>query len=176
MIFMKEIIINDNNLIDNDIERVVVRVKGLIINSRGQILLAHNNNTYQFPGGHMEDDETMDECIIREIKDETGIKLEVTEKPFLCITTYDSNYFNTGRKVKNSIYYYRFFSDDVPNYEETHYDELELKSDFNLFYVNFSNLDLFLKKCINDGSIDRNIGREMLHVFEIYNEVFNGEK
>lgn len=176
MIFMKEIIINDNNLIDNDIERVVVRVKGLIINSRGQILLAHNNNTYQFPGGHMEEDETMDECIIREVKDETGIKLEVREKPFLCITTYDSNYFNTGRKVKNSIYYYRFFSDDVPNYEETHYDELELKSDFNLFYVNFSNLDLFLKKCINDGSIDRNIGREMLHVFEIYNEVFKGEK
>ena len=173
---MKEIIINDNNLIDNDIERTVVRVKGLIINSRGQILLAHNNNTYQFPGGHKEDNETMNECIMREIKDETGIKVDVVEEPFLCITTYDSNYFNTGKKVKNSIYYYRFFTDAVPNYDETHYDELELQSDFNLFYVSFSNLDSFLKKSINDGNIDRNIGREMLHVVEIYNEVFKGEK
>ena len=43
---MKEIIINENNLKDSDIEKKVVRVKGLLINSSGQILLAHNNNTY----------------------------------------------------------------------------------------------------------------------------------
>ena len=49
---MKTIIFNDNNLTDNDIEMRVVRVKGLMFNSSGKILLAHNNNTYQFPGGH----------------------------------------------------------------------------------------------------------------------------
>ena len=51
---MKKIIINDHNLTDEDMEQVVVRVKGMIINSKGKILLAHNNNTYQFPGGHLE--------------------------------------------------------------------------------------------------------------------------
>ena len=54
---MKTIIFNDNNLTDNDIEMRVVRVKGLMFNSSGKILLAHNNNTYQFPGGHLEDNE-----------------------------------------------------------------------------------------------------------------------
>ena len=171
---MKEIIINDNNLTDTDIERTVIRVKGLIINSRGKILLAHNNHTYQFPGGHKEDDESNDECIIREIKDETGIELSIQDEPFLCITTYDSNYFNTGQKVKNSIYYYRFFSDDSPNIDNTHYDELELETDFNLFYVSFADLKNFLNKNIDSGNIDANIGREMLHVVDIYNEVYGG--
>lgn len=171
---MKKIIINDHNLTDEDMEKVVVRVKGMIINSKGKILLAHNNNTYQFPGGHLEDKETMDECITREMKEETGIDLEVEEEPFLCISTYDNDYFGSGKKVLNSIYYYRLFTDSEPNYAETHYDELELATEFNLYYVNFALLDKFLNKCINDGTIDPNIGREMIHVFNVYNEVYGG--
>lgn len=171
---MKKIIINDHNLTDENMEKVVVRVKGMIINSKGKILLAHNNNTYQFPGGHLEDKETMDECITREMKEETGIDLEVEEEPFLCISTYDNDYFGSGKKVLNSIYYYRFFTDSEPNYAETHYDELELATEFNLYYVNFALLDKFLNKCINDGTIDPNIGREMIHVFNVYNEVYGG--
>ena len=116
----------------------------------------------------------MDECIIREMKEETGIDLEVEEEPFLCISTYDNDYFGSGKKVLNSIYYYRFFTDEEPNYEETHYDELELATEFNLYYVNFPLLDKFLNKAINNGSIDPNIGREMLHVFSVYNEIYGG--
>ena len=171
---MKEIIFNDYQLQDSDMEDSVVRVKGLIINSRGKILLAHNNNTYQFPGGHVDDGETNDECIVREIKEETGIDVEIKEQPFLCIKTYDNNYFGTGKKVLNSIYYYRFFTDDMPNFQETHYDELELATDFNLFYVVFADLENFLKKSIDDGMIDPNIGREMIQVYQIYNDQFGG--
>ena len=171
---MREIIINDNQLNDEDMESSVIRVKGLIINSKGKILLAHNNGTYQFPGGHIDGDETMDSCIVREIKEETGIDVQVEEEPFLCIKTYDNNYFGTGKKVLNSIYYYRFFTDDMPNFQETHYDELELATDFNLFYVVFADLENFLKKGIDDGMIDPNIGREMIHVYNVYNEMFGG--
>ena len=169
---MKEIIINDYNLTDEEIEKKVVRVKGLIINSNGKILLAHNNNTYQFPGGHKEDDESMNECILREIKEETGINLELKEDPFLCIRTYDNNYFGTGSKVLNSIYYYRFLTDEVPNFEETHYDELELATDFDLFYVRFSDLKEFLQKEDENGNMDSNIAREMCHVVDEYIRMF----
>jgi 8-oxo-dGTP pyrophosphatase MutT (NUDIX family) len=171
---MKEIIFNDHQLTDDDMEDKVVRVKGLILNSKGKILLAHNNHTYQFPGGHVDGDETNDECMLREIKEETGIDVKITEPPFLCIKTYDNNYFGTGKKVLNTIFYYRFMTDDTPNYQETHYDELELATDFNLFYVVFADLENFLKKSIEDDMIDPNIGREMIHVVEIYNEVYGG--
>lgn len=171
---MKKIIINDNRLSDNDIDMEVVRVKGLVINSSNKILLAHNNNTYQFPGGHKEDNEKIDECIKREIKEETGIDVSVSDEPFLCIVTYDNNYFDTGKKVKNSIYYYRFITDSVPNLLNTHYDELELATDFNLFYINFSELSDFLKKNEESGNIDVKILREMLIVIDEYNEIYGG--
>ena len=74
---MREIIINDDHLIDQDIETNVVRVKGIILNSHGKVLLAHNNYTYQFPGGHVEENEDANDCIIREIKEETGISLDI---------------------------------------------------------------------------------------------------
>ena len=51
---MEKIIINDDKLIKEDIDFSVTRVKGIIVNSRGDILLCHNNNTYQLPGGHVE--------------------------------------------------------------------------------------------------------------------------
>lgn len=171
---MKQIIINDKNLKETDMDREVVRVKALIFNSKGKILLAHNNNTYQLPGGHKEENETTDQCIVREIKEETGIDLEVTEGPFMSIVTYDHDYFGTGKKVLSSIYYYRFFSDEEPNIEEARYDKLELETDFNLFYVNFATFDEFLQKNIDEGTMDKNIGREMLYVFSEYNDMFGG--
>ena len=171
---MKQIIFNDNNLTDNDIELKVVRVKALMINSNGKILLAHNNNTYQFPGGHTEENESKKDCLIREVLEETGIELNVDEEPFLCITTYDNNYFGSGKKVLNSIYYYRTFTDSLPDLSKTHYDELELATDFNLYYVNFNTLENFLKNAIENGSIDVNIAKEMISVVDVYHEVYGG--
>lgn len=171
---MKQIIFNDNNLTDNDIDLKVVRVKALMINSNGKILLAHNNNTYQFPGGHTEENESKKDCLIREVMEETGIELNVDEEPFLCITTYDNNYFGSGKKVLNSIYYYRTFTDSLPDLSKTHYDELELATDFNLYYVNFNTLEKFLKNAIENGSIDVNIAKEMINVVDVYHEVYGG--
>ena len=171
---MKEFVINDDNLRDEDIEMKVIRVKALILNSKGNILLAFNNNTYQFPGGHLDEGESIDECMKREIKEEVGIDVEVGE-PFLSIETYDSNYFNTGKKVLNTIYYYKVFTDLEPNFSNTKYDELELKTDFDLFYVDFSNLEKFINSKIDSNEIDPKIAREMLHVIKEYNKIYGGE-
>lgn len=169
---MKEFIINDDNLTEDEVEMKVIRVKALVLNSKGSILLVHNNNTYQFPGGHKDDDETLEECVKREIKEEIGIDVEINEDPFLSIETYDSNYFGTGKKVLNTIYYYRVFTDLKPDFSKTKYDELEIKTDFNLFYVDFLGLEDFLKGKIDSLEIDPKIAREMLHVVKEYNKIY----
>ncbi len=170
---MEKIIFNEYNLKEEELELTVIRVKGLIINSQNKILIAHNNDTYQFPGGHLEENETKDECIIREIQDETGITLSIDEEPFLCIETYDNNYFGTGKKVKNCIYYYRFFTEELPDFSKTHYDELELETDFNLFYINFSNLKEFIEEQIKENRMDLNIAKEMLRVIDEYHKIYD---
>ena len=59
---MKTIIINDDNLMDQDVEEVVTRTKGLIINSDNEINLVYSHLTYQFPGGHLIEGESLGDC------------------------------------------------------------------------------------------------------------------
>ena len=172
---MKEVIINDKDLTLDDIEKKVIRVKAFIINSKGKILIAHNNNTYQFPGGHVEDNESLADCLIREVQEEVGIDIESLDEPFFKVVTYDDKYFGTGKNVLNSIYYYRVITDQEPDLSKTHYDELELATDFNLFYVNFKNLDVFLNKEIANGGVDEKIGKEMLLAFQEYINKYGGD-
>lgn len=170
---MKKVIINDYFLKKEDLDFTVIRVKALIINSKGEVLIAHNNNTYQFIGGHLKENESLEECLKREIKEETGISLNITTPPFMQITTFDNDYFSTGKKVENKIYYYRIKTDELPNFEETEYDELELDSEFKLFYINITDLENFLHKALEDSSIDPNIGREMLYVLKEYDKLYS---
>ena len=84
---MKRIFINDYYLNKEDLDFEVIRVKAFLVNSKGELLLAHNNNTYQLIGGHKEDDETLENTLLREIKEETGIGLSHCDGPFVQITT-----------------------------------------------------------------------------------------
>lgn len=169
---MKMIFINDNNLEIDDLDYEVIRVKGVIINNNNEVLVAHNNNTYQLIGGHVEDGEDMEEALLREVKEETGINVDSVSGPFMQIMTYAKNYFNSGKNVCNKIYYYRIVSNDLPNLLETNYDELESQTDFGLFYVKLEDFKRFLRDGIKDKTIDENIGRELLLVFDEYNKLY----
>ena len=53
------------------------------MNRKGEVLIAQRKQTdmlgglWEFPGGKLEDDETIEECIARELKEELGINVEV---------------------------------------------------------------------------------------------------
>lgn len=72
---MEKIFYNEDNLEEKDINNYVGRAKMLLVNSKGECLLGYGNNAYQLPGGHLEENETYEECLIREVMEETGIQL-----------------------------------------------------------------------------------------------------
>ncbi len=57
-------------------------VGGLVVNEEGKILLVTSHkwfDNYTLPGGHIEVGETMVEAVRREVKEETGLDVEVKE-------------------------------------------------------------------------------------------------
>ena len=89
-----------------------------IIIEGGRILLSHETNggTYMSPGGGLEENETNEQCVEREVLEETGYIVKVT-KPFITVNEYcyDTLYINryficeiTGegerRLTENEIY------------------------------------------------------------------------
>ena len=66
----------------NNYPRVGIGV--LIFNEAGEILLgqrinAHGTGSYGPPGGHLEFGESLEECAIREVAEETGLIIEAPE-------------------------------------------------------------------------------------------------
>jgi nucleoside triphosphatase len=57
-------------------------VGALIVNNEGKILLTKSHkwfDKFTLPGGHIEVGETMKEAVIREVKEEVGLDVEVAE-------------------------------------------------------------------------------------------------
>lgn len=166
---MKEIITNKHNLTEEDITEVVKRVKILVINSKEEILLGYSHNNYQFPGGHVEDGESLPQTVNREMLEETGIDLEVKNiEPFAVALGYYKDWPAEGKNRKIEIYYYEIKTDEKPNLNKTSYTENEKDGGFELRSIPLNKVEDELKKNTEEFDDKRGIAREMLELFEIY--------
>lgn len=166
---MEKIITNDYNLKEEDMTEVVKRVKIFLINSNNEILLGYSNNEYQCPGGHVENGEDLISAINREIKEETGIVLNVTDVlPFACLLGYYKDWPEVGKNRKTEIYYYEIKTDEKPNLANTNYTEKEKEGNFELRYIPLSNIENELINNTNNYGDKHGIVKEMLKVLKVY--------
>ncbi len=170
---MKEVIYNKEKLTDKDMDETVIRLKALIINSKDEILLGYAHKTYQFPGGHLEKNETLEEGLKREIQEETGIIIKDKNiKPFEKITYYTSNYRNTGLNRKNEIYYYVIKTDEEININNMNLDDWEKEGNYIVKKVPLNNVEQVLKNSIPDNPINSIIVEEMIEVLNEYKKSY----
>ena len=143
MISMKKIIYNSDNLKDKDIEAVTIRTRGLIINSNDEILMcySHGLSHYEFPGGHIEENEELLTGLKREIYEETGIKIVKKEiTPFMVIKYYCKNYYGSNKNHLVEIYYYIIKTDKKYNPSKTKLTEREIKDKYECCYIKINEL------------------------------------
>lgn len=155
---MKEILYNKDNLKEEDINRRVLRSKALIINSKDEILFACADNTYFLIGGRVEEGESFDEGLVREIKEETGIDIKLESRiPFITITYMNKDYPSEGINTKTLANYYLIKQDIKPNIDEIMLTEEEISCNFELKFVHrdevLKKLDESLKKCKNKNAV-----------------------
>ena len=166
---MKEIITNKYNLKEEEMTEIVKRVKVLLINSNSEILLGYSHNEYQFPGGHVEDNEELIAAVNRELLEETGINLNIKDiKPFIKMSGYYKDWPELGKNRKIEIYYYEIKTDKKPNLNNTNYTEEEKEGNFKLTYIPLNKVEDELTKNANEYGDKKGIAKEMLEIFKIY--------
>jgi 8-oxo-dGTP pyrophosphatase MutT (NUDIX family) len=169
---MKKIIINNNNLTEDDVTEVVKRVKALIINSNNEVMLGYAHNVYQFPGGHVEQGETLIEALEREIKEEVGADVDLKNiKPFAATFGYYKDYPRLGNNRKCEIYYYKINKDILPNLENTNYTEDELDGNFELRNISLNNFVNELEENTKKYGDSRSIAKEMIELFNTCKDI-----
>ena len=169
---MIEIIKNVDNLIEDDITDFTTKVKLLMVNSSGELLLGYSNHEYQFPGGTKEIDETINDTIMREAVEETGIVLDdLNFKPFVKSLGYYKDWPSVGRNKKVMIYYYEIKTDKKPNFDNIKLTEKEKEGNFTLRYVSLNDIEDILINNVKEYGDPHGIANEMIELLKIYKEM-----
>lgn len=99
---MKELINNRFNLSDKQIEIKKEKVRALIVDSSDRIIVCEYCGVFLLPGGTLEENETVEKALQRELKEELGIEFSEKEMiPFLKIVDMQKEYPTREGKRKN---------------------------------------------------------------------------
>lgn len=166
---MKHIIKNDLGITKEELTSEVTRIKVLLINSNNEILLGYSRNCYQFIGGHIEQGEDLIKCLNREVLEEVGIDLNVTNiEPFFLLEHYCNDHPVTTENINCKNYYYVIYTDLKPNIEKTNRTKEELDNDFRFEYVKLDNLVNIITTNYNKYKDAKIVGDEMILAYNIY--------
>ena len=145
---MKEIVINDNNLKDNQINEVRNKVRSILLFDN-KILISKYAGMIFLPGGSIDNEETTDQAIIRELSEETGIAYDINELDKLfSIKYYQYNYPTRDKGIMNRLvntnyYFGEYKGIDINNVNLT---ENEINGGFNLELMDIDSILEFINK------------------------------
>lgn len=166
---MKKIEFNKDNLEEKDIDKVVKKVRGIILNKKGQALIAKYADVYLLVGGSIDEGETPQEALEREIKEEASITTNIKGKePFLEIESYDKDYYDRKEKRKlNRLtitqYYETVTEQEIDENKQT-LTESEKQNEFKIWFENLSKIQYLVEQNVTENPKRKIFDREILTV------------
>ena len=147
---METVIINENNLEDADILEESHKVRA-ILREGNKILVANYGGVYLLPGGSIDEGETKESAIIRELKEETGILYSSLElENILKIIFYQKDYPLRRISLVNCLLVTDYYIGEYKglNLDNMNRTEKETRDGFNLKLVDIKEIE----KLINEKS------------------------
>lgn len=133
---VNQVIHNEDNLTLNDANRVTRRAKLIVENNSDEILICHMGVKYFLIGGHIDNDESDEQCLTREVAEESGITLDFSNILPIASSNYiNKDYPKNGDITYTNTNYYAIKYDLVPNIEMQNLTEEEKKENFKLMYI-----------------------------------------
>lgn len=144
-------------------------VRGIIAHNGKLLMVKNRKGDYKFPGGGLEKGETVEEALLREIKEETGYNsIEIKEKTGTVIQQNMDKYEKDTYFRMESIYYYCILKDD--NNIGQCLDDYEKSQEFVAGFVSihealYNNINILID---NDKGINPWVLRETQVLKKLY--------
>ena len=133
---VNQVIHNEDNLTLNDANKVTLRAKLIVENNNDEILICHMGVKYFLIGGHIDNDESDEQCLTREVAEESGVTLDFSNILPIASSNYiNKDYPQNGDFTYTNTNYYAIKYDLVPNIEMQNLTEEEKKENFKLMYI-----------------------------------------
>ena len=143
---VNQVIHNKDNLTLNDANKVTLRAKLIVENNNDEILICHMGVKYFLIGGHIDNDESDEQCLTREVAEESGVTLDFSNILPIASSNYiNKDYPQNGDITYTNTNYYAIKYDLVPNIEMQNLTEEEKKENFKLMYIHKNEVINFLE-------------------------------
>lgn len=167
---MKVIQFNKDNIAKEEIDKIVRKSRGIVLNEEGKALVAKYTGLYMLPGGKIEEKEAT-QALKREVLEEAGIeKVEFEKEPFLKIESYDKNYYDRESKQNISRLTQTFFyfgkTKEQINPDKQSLTESEKKGNFSISFENLTVIQYLVENNKTDNKKKENFDREILTVLK----------
>ncbi|MEX2463292.1 MAG: NUDIX hydrolase [Balneolaceae bacterium] len=130
------------------------------LSKKSEILLIKRNGVWDLPKGKLESNESVEECAVREVEEETGAKsLEIDR--FLCKTYH--HYTDSGERIEKITDWYLMRGNQVSAFEHLKPQNNEGITDLEwvdplvaLEKVHYENLTIVIENVLDALAIDQN--------------------
>lgn len=164
---MNEVVFNDGDLSINDVDKVVRKVRGIVINrNTNKVLLVRYAGLYMLPGGSIDLGEDELDALKREILEESGIEVEDgLIKPYLVMKSFDKNYYDRKSGIINRLTettFFEVYTDKEIDNSKKKLTESEKDKGHVISFVNLDNIPSIVKDNVTDNNKRYNFDREIL--------------
>jgi 8-oxo-dGTP pyrophosphatase MutT (NUDIX family) len=128
-------LINPEQLDASEINTYLHKVRAIMFDQNGRILVTDMRGSYNLPGGRVEENESIEDTLIREVKEETGVEVALEDAELIGNYHFYHRDFPGGANRDNEIDLYAITKPVVYNSESASITEYEKDQDFRILLL-----------------------------------------